>query len=302
MKLCIESCSNDDEIIISLLILHDLKTRNMKQGFLYIANRQKFIDEALVSVQSLKRYNEYPICLVCTAELYRPELREVFDEVIIEASLKDELYLAKIIGMRLTPFERTVFLDADTFVTDTIAELFDVLDLADFATTTEEKIHTIPLEGMAYSNIIPEFNTGVIVYKNNAIMQRIMDDWYASCQANNWYMDMPGLREAVIKNWHEVRFSILPKVYNEHGFATMLILYRKVKIIHERIGYYRRSYSIKVPDFETMDRFARKINRITTKRLYVPRIGVIHYRYSPENLLRYLKKKLGYRRVYKNVD
>lgn len=274
----------------------------MQKGFLYIANRQKFIDEALISVRSLKRFNPEPVCLICTSELYSTALDKHFDHIIFEESLKNELYLAKVIGLRLTPFERTVFLDGDTFITDTISELFDILDLADFATTTEEKIHTqvSKIKDLRYRNILPEFNTGVMVYRNNAVMKKILDDWYAICKNYGIYMDMPGLREAVIENFNEVRFSILPKIYNEHGFATMVILYRKVKIIHERISYHKKSYSVKMADFETMDRFARKINRVETKRLYIPRIGTIHYRFSPENILRKIKKKLGYRKVFRN--
>jgi len=272
----------------------------MKKGFLYVANQQKFIDEAIISAKSLRRFHAEPVGLVCTPSLWQKELENHFDEIVLVSELENQLYLAKILGLHHTPFEHTIFLDGDTFITDTISELFDLLEIVDFATTIEAKRHTSKYKDLKYYNIFPEFNTGVIVFKKNAIMEKIFQDWLAYCLERKLKIDMPGLREAVLKNFQEVRFSILPDCYNEHGFASMMILHSKVKVIHERLGYKRGVYTPHFMDFDKMDRFAKKINKIEYKRLYIPKVGIISYRWSPQNVLMKIKKKLGYKRVSKN--
>ncbi len=272
----------------------------MTKGFLYIANRQKFVDEALISMKSLKRMNVEPVCLICSPELNTEEVKRAFDVVIEIEELINYTYLSKVMGMQNTPFDQTIFLDSDTFITDTISELFEVLDLVDFATTLEQKLHTTNLEGLSYKKIFPEFNSGVIVYRRSLAMQKVLADWLQFCVEKKMGNDMPGLREAVLMNFESIRFSILPNCYNEHGFSSMIILDQKVKIIHERLGYKNGIITPHFLDFESMDKFAAKINSVEYKRLYIPKIGIIPYRWSPTNLILYIKKKLGYKRVSKN--
>jgi alpha-N-acetylglucosamine transferase len=269
-------------------------------GFLYVANKLKFIEEILISVKSLKRYNEEPICLVCTKELCTSDVLDIFDEVIIDDSLNHYTYLAKIVGMQKTPFSQTVFLDSDTFITDSISELFEILNLVDFATTLESKRHSYKNRIVSYSNIFPEFNTGVMVFGNSPSMKKLLSDWLIYCETKKMIIDMPGFREVVLLNFQSIRFSILPNCYNEHGFASMLQLDQKVKIIHERIAYKKGVITPHFADFQTMDAFAQKINKFHYKRFYIPKIGVISYRWSPINILLYIKKRMGYKRVSKN--
>jgi hypothetical protein len=80
----------------------------------------------------------------------------------------------------------------------------------------------------------------------------------------------------------------------------MLQLDQKVKIIHERIAYKKGVITPHFADFQTMDAFAQKINKFHYKRFYIPKIGVISYRWSPINILLYIKKRMGYKRVSKN--
>lgn len=272
----------------------------MTKGFLYVGNRQKFIDEAIISVKSLKRFNSEPVCLVCSPELHTKDLESIFDEVVVVEKLDEYTYLSKVIGLQVSPFDHTIFLDGDTFITDTISDLFELLDLVDFATTLEQKLHTTNNENLKFKRIFPEFNSGVIVFRNSLIMKKILKDWLAYCIGKQIGNDMPGLREAVLMNFETVRFSILPNCYNEHGFSSMLILDQKVKVIHERLGYKKGIITPHFLDFESMDKFARKINKIEYKRLYIPKIGIISYRWSPTNLILFIKRKLGHKKISKN--
>jgi len=272
----------------------------MTNGYLYVVNKQKFINEAIISGQSIRQYSILPIAIVCTRELATQEVNVFFDEVIINDELNNHLYLSKIIGMQNSPFENTVFLDSDTFVCSDISNLFELSNLVDIATTIESKLHTAVLPNIDYKNIIPEFNSGVIFFRKNAITEKLFNDWLQVCIELNIKIDMPGLREAILKNFNEIKFVILPEEYNSHGYKSMLMLNGEVKVIHERLGATWKSITPHFFSFGEGKRFAEKINKKKIKRLYIPYVGIIPYNWSPFNIVFKLKMMLGVKRVSKN--
>ena len=272
----------------------------MNLGYLYVANKSKFIDEAIISSKSLRRFTNLPIAIVCTAELYNDKLDAFFDKVVVNNTLNEYTYLSKIIGMQSSPFEGTVFLDSDTFVCSDISNLFDLMDLVDIATTSEVKIHTKELDFIKYKNLIPEFNSGVIFFKKNSVIEKLLKDWLKICIDNKLQIDMPGLREAILANFKNIKFVILPEEYNSHGYKSMLILNGEVKVIHERLG---TQWNITTPYFLPFEKaliFSKKINKYHFKRLYIPYVGIIPYYYSPWNIVFKIKKMLGIKRISKN--
>lgn len=88
-------------------------------------------------------------------------------------------------------------MDSDTYITGTISEFFEILELVDFAITQEFKL-TSKTENLDYKNIFPEFNSGVIVFRNSVAMKKVLDDWLTYCIDKGMGNDMPGLREAVL--------------------------------------------------------------------------------------------------------
>ena len=229
-----------------------------EKGYLYVANKPKFIHEALISVRSLKKHNNEQVCLVCTKDVFIEKLTTYFDIILFVEEISDYSYFSKVIGLKHTPFEKTVFLDSDTFITDKIIELFDVLEFVDIATTAEEKSHTTEPHDFKYRNVFPEFNSGVIVYRKNSVTNKLFTDWLLICQKYNILNDMPGLREAVLKNYNVLKYSILPQLYNAHGFKSMLILHNNIKIIHERLGYKKGLITPHFLSFEEMELFCKK--------------------------------------------
>lgn len=272
----------------------------MDSGYLYVANKRKFLNEAKISAQSIRQHSTLPIAIVCTQELATPEVIDFFDEVVINDDLNNYLYLSKILGMQNSPFDNTIFLDSDTFVCTDISNLFELSNLVDIATTIECKIHTAVLANIEYKNIIPEFNSGVIFFKRNLQTEKLFSDWLQICTDLNIKIDMPGLREAILKNFKDIKFVILPEEYNSHGYKSMLMLNGEVKVIHERLGVSWKNITPHFLSFEKGKRFAEKINKKKFKRLYVPYIGVIPYNWSPYNIVFKLKKKIGIKRISKN--
>lgn len=271
-----------------------------KKGYLYVANKKKFLVESERSARSIKENSSLPIAIVITPQL-KAEVNQFFFDIIIEdKSLAEYTYLSKIIGMRVSPFDETLFLDSDTFVCENIDDLFDLLEIVDFSTTIEEKLHTKKWSGLKFENILPEFNTGVILYKKKPIIDKLFNDWLNICIDKNIIIDMPGFREAVLKNFENLKFTILPQEYNLHGFSSMLIINNKAKVIHERLGRKWNTTTPHYPSFDNMKRFSAKINKYSYKRLYIPNIGIIPYNYNPVNILLKVKKMMGISRKSKS--
>ncbi len=273
----------------------------MELGYLYVANQRKFIEEAFISVKSIRMFSNLPIALVCTADLITDDVKRFFDVVVESEELNGHIYLAKIIGLKNTPFSKTIFLDCDTFVCATIEPLFELLEVVDIATTIEKSYHTtMRIKDIRFKNIIPEFNTGFIVFRKNSITQKVIQDWWDISLKYELKIDMPGLREAIIQNIDIVKFFVLPEEFNSHGYKSMLMLYGEVKVIHERLGHNWQSTTPFFLSFDKGLQFAKRINKRTDKRLYVPYIGIVPYSWTFYNVLFKIKKAIGVKRLSKN--
>lgn len=194
----------------------------MNSGYLYVANKNKFVEEAKISAQSIRRFSKLPIALVLSENCNDETVKDFFDIVVIVNELNEYTYLSKIIGLQNTPFEKTIFLDSDTFVCCNIDCLFELLEFSDIATTQENSFHTLhPDIKIKFRNIIPEFNSGIIVIKKNLLTDKVLKDWFSFCVLNNLKNDMPGLREAILENFNAIKYFILPQEFNAHGFGSM---------------------------------------------------------------------------------
>lgn len=261
----------------------------MNSGYLYVVNKLKFVNEAIISAKSVRQFSKLPIAIVCTQELATGEVYSFFDSVIINLEINNYTYLSKIIGIQNSPFDRTIFLDSDTFVCADIQPLFEVLDMVDITTTQESSYHTGDI-ALKYRDLIPEFNSGVIVIKKNIATDKVLLDWLNVCIDNNIKNDMPGLREALFRNFSDIKYFVLPQEFNSHGYASMLILYGEVKIIHERLGRKWKTTTPYFLSFEEGKRFASKINKRKYKRLYIPYLGIVPYNWNLINVSLKLKK------------
>ena len=271
----------------------------MDVGFLYVANKQKFVSEAIISAKSIRQFSNLPIAIVCTEELAGDEVYSFFDIVVINQEINNFIYLAKIVGIQSSPFQRTIFLDSDTFICADISPLFELLDIVDIATTQENSYHTGNIASK-FKNIIPEFNSGVIVLKKSKVIEKLLNDWLITCLNHNIKNDMPGLREAILQNFDAIKYFILPQEFNSHGYGSMLILNGEVKIIHERLGKKWNTTTPHFLSFEKAKKFAYRLNKKTYKRLYIPYVGIIPYSWNVNQLIYKFKKGLGISRVSKN--
>lgn len=104
-----------------------------QSGVLYVAtNKERYIEEAIRSAQSVRqRSPQLPIALVTDNPTYATARgKMVIDEIIDMQSAvtgQHDSMIDKIRGFSRTPFQRTLFLDTDTYVLCNCTDLLDLL-------------------------------------------------------------------------------------------------------------------------------------------------------------------------------
>jgi len=198
----------------------------MERGVLYVATEQELVDEAQIAAESVREVmNQIPIA-IATSEQLHPE---GFDEVINLTSpaygFKD-----KILGMEKTPFEKTLYLDTDTYMNDGVSELFELLEEFDIAAAhnANRDLYTNITLGVPPS--FPEYNSGVVAFTNPP-SSTFFDTWVENFSETH-KGDQPSFRKTLYSD--DARIATLPREYNymprypEH-------LVKPIKILHGRI-------------------------------------------------------------------
>ena len=100
--------------------------------------------------------------------------------MLLRSNLIQDGFYDKTNLMRQSPYDRTLFIDADTYVVDPVSELFSVLDQFDCAATHEEYLSTDWFSRYSRQDIpesFPEFNTGILMLKRSDKMERFLQSW-----------------------------------------------------------------------------------------------------------------------------
>ncbi|MCB1089149.1 MAG: hypothetical protein KDM63_19085, partial [Verrucomicrobiae bacterium] len=188
----------------------------MESGILYIALGGPYLEEARRSAESVKASNPgLPIALI-TDQPLAPD--GTFDVVLQHEAYQpsgDERYLArdrgayfvKILPLLRSPFEKTVFLDTDTWVAGSLAPVFDLIDRFEVLVTPchithdyafeikEEPFRSIP-EAFGY------FNTGFFAFRKSEGAEALIREWqrlYLTEVSKFTVNDQPALRLALFQ-------------------------------------------------------------------------------------------------------
>ena len=188
----------------------------IEKGFLYIAFGESFTQEALMSIKSLKRYNNEPVALYTDQE----QNKDFEGLVDIYAKINPRHIRAKVDFVSQTPFSKTVYLDSDTLIVRNISDMFDVLNRFDVALTND-----YARKRLKYTNIIPEYaeipysfsevNGGIMAYNDSLATKTFLSMWREYFykyfkQTNGW--DQVSLRISLWKS--NVRLHHFPFEYN----------------------------------------------------------------------------------------
>lgn len=210
----------------------------MERGILYIATGERYTREARQSAKRAQEHVDYPIAIYtdCTRIV-----GDVFTHVF-EIESKVEGYHNKIKYMKETPFDKTLFLDTDTYVNSDLSELYKLLETYDVGIAHDPSHNKHTLSSVPGS--FPEYNTGVLLYNDNSTVSELMETWneyYTEMGSEYNSKDQPAFRRALYHN--EVKFVTITRewncFYNFPGYIA-----EPPKILHGRIPSPERAASI----------------------------------------------------------
>jgi hypothetical protein len=250
----------------------------LERGILYIATGPSYLAEAVGSAQSVREvWPDIPLAII--ADGAPPA--DCFDHVEIVEAERSSRDKPRLIGR--SPFERTIYLDADTYCCAPLPELFDQLDRFEFLAafddcrfstqvdpaTGEERFVKVP----GIPDSFPELNAGVMAFRRGPATASLFERWiveydYVLKELLDHH-DQPSLRSAVYRS--NLRFGVLPSEYNFRlgcpGFART-----QIKIIHGRWTY----QAIAPTRRETLQALDRTFNIHHGPRAFVPALGMIY--------------------------
>ncbi len=211
----------------------------MTTGAIYIITQDpRYKTLLLNSAASLKRVMpDLPITVFSQFPLESSD----FERVVRVEGSQDGFY-DKTLLMQQTPYDRTLFVDADIYFAEPVPELFTILEQFDFAATHEECLdtdwgHHYPRPDIPSS--FPEFNTGILAYRRSPQMDGILRDWSNLYRAfleehpGQKINDQPFFRVAAYRN--DARIATLTREYN-CKFRGQGYLNGRVKIFHGHIN------------------------------------------------------------------
>ncbi len=217
------------------------------KGVIYVATkRQYYVQAAMTSAQSLKELcPDIPATLFtdlecapkvhdCFDTLRRVESETAYDSEDRKMSRWGEGLLDRIRCLPQSPYERTIFLDADTrVVSPEIREVFSVLDDHDIAVTECQP-------DASYSRLhldLPMFNCGVILYGKSERTLALLRAWEetfarhleAVVQNRMGEIDViegvsdPEVQENLLCNDQVAMVTMLSPTVNTYGLKVMTL-------------------------------------------------------------------------------
>ena len=167
--------------------------------------------------------------------------------------------------MSRSPFEQTLYLDTDIYMGSNVSELFELLNKFDLglAYNHNREAYNPP----EVPDSFPEYNTGVIVYRNDENFRRFTETWeenHDEILSKAKTHDQPSFRKTLFDS--DLRIATLTPEYN------CMVRYpghvrNEVKIAHSRlldIDTPGADKSVSVPDA------LEKLNSYEGHRLYEP--------------------------------
>lgn len=236
----------------------------MQNGAVYIITQDpRYVGLLLTSAASLKR--AMPDLSITVFSQF-PVDSPLFDKIHLVDPAQDGFYDKARLIQNL-PYDRTLLIDADTYVLSPVTELFGLLDRFDCAVTHEEYVSTdwhgrYPRPDIPAS--FPEFNTGVLMIRRSDRMSRMLQHWgelyrqFLEAKPGQAINDQPFFREAAFCS--DVRIATLTREYN-CKFRGQGYLNGEVKILHGHVDLKLE------PEF--VERAARALNASSKPRVYI---------------------------------
>ena len=147
-------------------------------GIMYSAFGERYIAEAVQAARSSLRHNDVPHVIFSAGEVADPPPGVT---VVSFEQLSDAPFVDRIANMRRSPFERTIYLDTDTYVVEPILDVFELLDSYDLALA-----HAPAYRGLDDPEVpaaFPEFNCGFVAWRASDRVSEFLAAWEATYRA-----------------------------------------------------------------------------------------------------------------------
>lgn len=225
----------------------------MKRGFLYYADSIGYLNEATTSAARLREIHpESAISILSSVggdrtfdsiiPLLPPPNPTMVSDTQSEEKKQWKLgLLRRLENLERTPFERTLYLDSDTYVLERCDELFNLLDHFDIC-LAKAPLDRSPIEvrGKMCSSAEPH-NCGVILFSRNERIRKLFILWreyYLShLRRGEMGADQSAFEQALIES--NARVYTLSNLWNARARYPLLLL-GTVKILHVRTQDPRR--------------------------------------------------------------
>jgi len=244
---------------------------NKEQGVIYIATGEKFAAMAVQSAKSLKLHcPDLPVHIFtdCDAASHN-----CFDSSTI---IPDPHRRSKLDYIFETPYQKTLYLDADTRICEDITHMFDLLDRYDIAlayvnSRTKTLKRYLRWSGQAPKIFLP-LNGGVILFNKTDPVMEFFQSWRKAYHKEGHKADQFTLREQL---WlSDLRLLILPPEYNCRPMSAVKYLKRcgiPPKILHLRnfnveVGVKPKNYPLTLG--QRIKDIINKIIKDPAKRIY----------------------------------
>lgn len=212
----------------------------MSSGIIYVAVGEKYIQEALYSVKSLKKVlPKIHTTIFCNQESTSRNFEPFDRKVTIDnnyVNYSNRGYIEKIRHMQNPPYKKNIFLDTDTYICYDISELFTMLDRFDVAGAHAPNRFGNNKYKTNVPESFPEINTGVLVFRKNDLTEALWQTWfeiYQKMPVNLPSRDQPAFREALY--FSNIRLATLTPEYNFRlKMKRKQAVTERVKIIHGR--------------------------------------------------------------------
>lgn len=241
-------------------------------GVLYVATGKRFISEATESAKSLNQVMPEVKIILWTDEIPEHENHPFYKINLLEKPTYS--FFDKIIPLCETPFQKTLFVDTDTYFLAPVNDLIPLLERFDL-TYCHAPWRICPGENNILTEVpssFPEPNTGVIAYRSTKEVFNTFRDWeriYDKMLKSNKMPnhDQPAFRLALWKS--DLNTTVLPSEYNIRTiFPVFVGGNTDVKILHGReptLGKAKKEINqkdgIRIYNFKEPDTFLKKFKR-----------------------------------------
>ena len=208
--------------------------RNESRGVIYVACGESYVEAASASARSVRECSPSLATHLFTgrADCVDP----IFDGV---TRIENPHRRSKVDWILETPFDRTLYLDADTRVVDDISEMFELLDRFDLAIAHAHRRNhpnTSTVWNLQLPVSFPQLNSGVILFRRNDRTHDLLGAWREAFHEAGFAKDQATLRELI---WNsDLRVHILPPEYNVR-YSKYLEVWdpaeAKPKILHYKV-------------------------------------------------------------------